>query len=61
MFLPFTANESTHPQFDELQEILFFRAALINSHMFMDLSGMGEVERIAAIAELTQRLHEISH
>lgn len=60
MFIPFTSRESD-PQFEELQEVLFLRAALINNHMFFELRDLPDVERNVEIQRQTERLCEMSH
>lgn len=61
-FIPFSIKASDDPQFfEELQEALFLLSALKNSHMFMELRCLGEVEREAGVRTLLERLVEMSH
>lgn len=60
MFLPFVSRESDD-NFEELQEVLYLRAALINHWMFMEFRDIPEAERLAEVERLTGVLVEMSH
>lgn len=58
-FLPFSSKASE--QSLEWQELLILRAALINAHMHPEFAWLPEVERLAEIERLTQKMAEMSH
>lgn len=59
-FIPVRITESSE-SFQDWQEVLFLRAALINHRMFLEFRDLPEVERLAEIQRLTDKLCEMSH
>jgi hypothetical protein len=52
---------SSDETFDDYQGKVILLAALKNSHMFLELKDIPEVERKAKIAEIEDEMEQMSH